>query len=704
MAVAGGAWVLSVPAAAQTVGIFAALQDPGQMQGVKEFLMCTGEFESAEVFDLAASTPVLADLKQFHAVLVWSDVPMRNADQFGDVLAQYVDEGSGAVLAVGAYSAATGIGGRFSDEGRIPVATGPVVDGGNNLAIAPRSGYAWLPGVEGHFTTRGVNLFDGGTGSLQVATTALAPSEVTLQWSNTVPAVILREADPVDAGRVAVANLLPPSDATDPDGWVSTTDGDHLLSNLLLWVMDYQRPVGTCTNTWVVQDLDCDTIDVSREPQVDISRPDCAANIDPNTGAPYPSDDYYYDYASFYCEYPTTDLDADGDLLAAGTIDIENDDGIVTGSVALACDNCGDDFNPDQTDLDCDAVGDVCDNCLYVQNTDQDNTCPETQQDDGDCFGNACDNCDCIANPDQRDEDHDEVGDACDNCVLAFNPDQLDSDVDPYTGEPDYWGDVCDNCPAVWNPGQGDRDLDVIGDACDNCPDVYNPDQADSDYDGIGDACDLCPDLASTPEEPDRDGDFVGDLCDNCEADPNPDQTDVDLDLVGDVCDNCVTYSNVEQEDEDEDLVGDTCDVCPRTADPEQNDRDLDGVGDVCDGCPDAYDSTFEDWDDDGFTDICDLCLFVASESNGDGDGDLIGDACDNCPGVVNPLQQDEDGDFVGDACDAYVLRGGGQVTDGCSTIGARPPLGAVGAALALLLAAAGRRRAHARTGRNLHA
>ncbi|MDQ3678473.1 MAG: PxKF domain-containing protein [Actinomycetota bacterium] len=105
---------------------------------------------------------------------------------------------------------------------------------------------------------------------------------------------------------------------------------------------------------------------------------------------------------------------------------------------------------------------------------------------DGDGISDSSDNCPNVSNADQSDIDDDGIGDVCDsdrdgdgdangndNCPNVSNADQADLDGDGI-------GDVCDP----------DRDGDGDANGNDNCPDVANADQADADDDGQGTACD----------------------------------------------------------------------------------------------------------------------------------------------------------------------------------------------------------------------
>lgn len=83
------------------------------------------------------------------------------------------------------------------------------------------------------------------------------------------------------------------------------------------------------------------------------------------------------------------------------------------------------------------------------------------------CGHGVCDGTDCVCESgylgrqcELEDLDHDSVRDDQDNCVGVNNPDQQDVDNDGV-------GDACDNCPVTANVNQANMDGDSAGDACD---------------------------------------------------------------------------------------------------------------------------------------------------------------------------------------------------------------------------------------------
>ncbi len=156
--------------------------------------------------------------------------------------------------------------------------------------------------------------------------------------------------------------------------------------------------------------------------------------------------------------------------------------------VADASGNCPNDPNPDQSGVDEDGIGDVCDPSPETRVIPD---CPNDPDNDADGDGicGDVDNCPAVLNADQTDSDSDGVGDACDGCPNDRNKiepghcgcSEPDTDTDG-DGKPD----CRDNCPDVPNPGQEDEDGDCVGDACDECSDT----PAGMKVDSRGWACD----------------------------------------------------------------------------------------------------------------------------------------------------------------------------------------------------------------------
>ncbi|MCP4633734.1 MAG: T9SS type A sorting domain-containing protein [candidate division Zixibacteria bacterium] len=89
---------------------------PDAQTEVEDFLINSGEVESADFFDAQNGTPTFEDIQDYDLVLTWANYPYFDPTGIGDVLAEYVEEGGAVVACEFAFYGSWAMGGRFMDE------------------------------------------------------------------------------------------------------------------------------------------------------------------------------------------------------------------------------------------------------------------------------------------------------------------------------------------------------------------------------------------------------------------------------------------------------------------------------------------------------------------------------------------------------------------------------------------------------------
>jgi hypothetical protein len=256
---------------------------------------------------------------------------------------------------------------------------------------------------------------------------------------------------------------------------------------------------------------------------------------------------------------------------------------------------CRDATSPD---TDGDGVPDNTDNCVGVPNADQSDI-------DQDGFGDVCDSFSCF------DDDNDGICNNGDNCPQTANPGQEDGDADGI-------GDACDvaNCTQA-ECDDGNACTDDVCDPSVGCQYTFNSGACDD-----GNAC--------TGGESCAGGACVAGAAVTCD-DGNPCTTD-----SCDPTSGCVFAANtLACDDGDACTTADTCAgaACVGGAAPNCDDGDT-CTADSCNptsGCV----NTPVDTDGDGVLDCNDQCAGTAAGATINSDGCSIDDLCD-CATAIN--------------------------------------------------------------------
>jgi hypothetical protein len=195
---------------------------------VQTKLMATGQFNSVAVIDIGQTTPSLATLQLYDALLVYTDVGAINATQFGNDLALYIDQGGGVVCCT-FTNASVPLGGNFNTatyQTLVPL--------GQTQGTMLTLGTVYLPN---HPLMNGVTSFNGGSSSfMSTSTTITTNSYLVADWSNGAPLLIVNDqVGPMSVRRVDL-NFYPPSGDSRSDFWDVNTDGGLIMANALTYV------------------------------------------------------------------------------------------------------------------------------------------------------------------------------------------------------------------------------------------------------------------------------------------------------------------------------------------------------------------------------------------------------------------------------------------------------------------------------------
>jgi len=189
---------------------------------------------NVDVISAQTSTPLAGDIAKYDAVLVYSNFAFSDSVALGNLLADYVDQGKGVVIAV--FGIVTYFPNSYP-RGRF------IGSGTDYYAITPGS-RQYSPALDlvavntTHEILKGVEKFNGGADSFRSSGDIVKGATLIATWSNKSPLIATRE---INGTRRADLNFFPVSDDVVPGFWDSDTDGAELIANSLIWVSNSRK-------------------------------------------------------------------------------------------------------------------------------------------------------------------------------------------------------------------------------------------------------------------------------------------------------------------------------------------------------------------------------------------------------------------------------------------------------------------------------
>ncbi len=209
-----------------SVLIVGAPGNPDWILDVEAKIESTGSL-SADTFLSSGGTPTIGQLQNYDAVFLFTDAGAADPAALGNVLEQYIDSGKPVVDAT--FTPNVAITGGFTQYELYSMSG---QSNGANLGI----GTILEPGDP---ILTDVTSFDGGTASFHnTGGTIAAGATVIAEYADGSPLIIRDDnVGPANTRRVFL-NFYPPSIDARDDFWDTTSDGDQIMRNALLWAIN----------------------------------------------------------------------------------------------------------------------------------------------------------------------------------------------------------------------------------------------------------------------------------------------------------------------------------------------------------------------------------------------------------------------------------------------------------------------------------
>ncbi len=222
-------WLMSgISFAALPKVLVLAADDSAYIADVQSKLNATGMFSAVDVINTTSSTPDIATLEEYNAVLVFTDDSPDDTALLGNNLAAYIENGGGVVDAV-FENASIPLGGKFDS-----IAYRCLVPLDQTEGTELTLDSILLPN---HPIMKDVISFDGGTESYVSTSDSLAPGAYVIAlYDNKAICIAARENVGSAKVRRVSLNFFPPSSDALSGCWDPSTDGAKIMANALTWV------------------------------------------------------------------------------------------------------------------------------------------------------------------------------------------------------------------------------------------------------------------------------------------------------------------------------------------------------------------------------------------------------------------------------------------------------------------------------------